>query len=126
MKKIILLFMFFLLTTSQLSAERTKKKGTDTSTQSNDNNKTYTDVSYSILIEEDFKAVMFMFRYSDNKNNAEIIQYGGYKWFKKVFEGNENVDLTVAIQPEGTGVGGNEKKRRIGANTFQVVETKTE
>ena len=52
---------------------------------------------------------MFMYRYSDNKNNAEIIQYGGYKWFKKVFEGNENVDLTVAIQPKGTGVNGNEK-----------------
>ena len=109
MKKIILLIIFFLLTISQLSAERTKKKGTDTSTQSNNNNKTYTDVSYSILIEEDFKAVMFMYRYSDNNNNAEIIQYGGYKWFKKVFEGNENIDLTVAIQPKGTGVSGNEK-----------------
>jgi len=109
MKNIILLFIFFLLTTSQLSAERTKKKGADTSTQSNNNNKTYTDESYSILIEKDFDSVMFMYRYSDNKNNAEIIQYGGYKWFKKVFEGNENVDLTVAIQPKGIGISMNEK-----------------
>ena len=108
MKKIISLFIFFLLTTSQLSAERTKKKGADT-TQSNNNNQTYTDVSYSILIEEDYESVMFMYRYSDNKNNAEIIEYGGFKWFKKVFEGNENVDLTVAIQPKGTGVSMEEK-----------------
>ena len=100
MKKMILLCIFFLLITSHLSAERTKKKGADTSTQSNDNNQTYTDVSYSILIEEDFDSVMFMYRYSDNKNNAEIIQYGGYEWFKKVLEGNENVELTVSIQPK--------------------------
>lgn len=105
----MLLFTFFLLTTSQLSAERTKKKGTDTPTQSNNNNQTYTDASYSILIEKDFASVMFMYRYSDNKNNAEIIQYGGYKWFKKVFEGNKNAELTVAIQPKGTGISGNEK-----------------
>jgi len=109
MKKLTFLCIFFLLITSHLLAERTKKKGSDTSTQSNNNNQTYTDVSYSILIEEDYESVMFMYRYSDNKNNAEIIEYGGFKWFKKVFEGNENVDLTVAIQPEGTGVGGNEK-----------------
>ena len=109
MKSVISLFIFFLLTTSHLMAERTKKKSLDSSNQSKNKNQTYTDESYSILIEEDYESVMFMYRYSDNKNNAEIIEYGGFKWFKKVFEGNEDKGLTVAIQPNGTGVSGNER-----------------
>ena len=46
------------------------------------------DSNYSLLIEEDFKDIMLVLRNSNGYVNGKIISYGGYKWFKKVYENN--------------------------------------
>ena len=40
---------------------------------------------YSILIDEDWSSVMFIYRNMDNDETGEIITYGGYKWFEETY-----------------------------------------
>jgi len=61
--------------------------------------------SYSLLIEEDFTGVMLVLRSSNGNVNGKIISYGGYKWFKKVFEINSSKEETF-IQPSNLGIDG--------------------
>ena len=45
--------------------------------------------SYSLLIEQDYKGAMLIIRNSNGLVDGKMISYGGYKWFKKVFEKNK-------------------------------------
>jgi len=38
---------------------------------------------YSMLIDEDWSSVMFIYRDMDKDETGEIITYGGYKWFEE-------------------------------------------
>jgi len=40
---------------------------------------------YSMLIDEDWSSVMFIYRNIDNDETGEIITYGGYKWFEETY-----------------------------------------
>ena len=64
-------------------------------------------INYSILIEEDFDTIMIISRYSDNTTSGKIISYGGYKWFKKVYNNSNSNNSSTYIQPAGYGVSGN-------------------
>ena len=63
------------------------------------------DSNYSLLIEEDFKDIMLVLRNSNGDVNSKIISYGGYKWFKKVYENNSSKEETF-IQPSNLGIDG--------------------
>ena len=63
------------------------------------------DSNYSLLIEEDFKDIMLVLRNSNGDVNGKIISYGGYKWFKKVYENNSSKEETF-IQPSNLGIDG--------------------
>ena len=63
------------------------------------------DSHYSLLIEEDFKDIMLVLRNSNGDVNGKIISYGGYKWFKKVYENNSSKEETF-IQPSNLGIDG--------------------
>ena len=61
--------------------------------------------SYSLLIEEDYKGAMLIIRNPNGLVDGKMISYGGYKWFKKVFEKKTNNE-EVFIQPSGLGISG--------------------
>ena len=60
--------------------------------------------SYSFFYEKDAKGSMIIF-YDEDKIFGQIIQYGGYKWFKKTFSNPD--DKTVSfVQPAHYGKSG--------------------
>ena len=65
--------------------------------------------SYSLLIEEDYKGAM---RNPNGLVDGKMISYGGYKWFKKVFEKKTNNE-EVFIQPSGLGISAKISSRRF-------------
>ena len=60
--------------------------------------------NYSLFYEEDSKAVMFIYYYED-QIFGEIIQFGGYKWFRLTYS-NEDYETSSFIQPAKFGVDG--------------------
>ena len=60
---------------------------------------------YSILIDEDWSSVMFIYRSIDNDETGEIITYGGYKWFEETYSHPLHTTTTF-IQPADIGVSG--------------------
>ena len=60
---------------------------------------------YSILIEEDWSSVMFIYRSIDNDETGEIINYGGYKWFEETYNHSSHSTNTF-IQPANIGISG--------------------
>jgi hypothetical protein len=72
---------------------------------------------YSLLIEEDGDAVMFVYRYSDKEDVGEIIQYGGYKWFNDTYSNPPDETITF-VQPGHFGVDGDMNSWMI--ERFQV------
>ena len=62
---------------------------------------------YSLFYEEDGKAIMIIY-YDDNKLFGEIIQFGGYKWFRKTYSNQSNETVSF-IQPSNLGVSGDMK-----------------
>ena len=42
--------------------------------------------NYSLLINDSYSGAMFIDRYQDGSIEGTIISYGGYKWFKEVYE----------------------------------------
>ena len=60
---------------------------------------------YSILIEEDWSSVMFIYRSTDNDETGEIINYGGYKWFEETYNHSSHSTNTF-IQPANIGISG--------------------
>ena len=63
--------------------------------------------SVSILLEQDNDTLMVIYRYPSGSDGI-IISYGGYKWFKKVYNNRTNKEETF-IQPAKFGVSGNMK-----------------
>ena len=63
--------------------------------------------SVSILLEEDHKGIMVIYRGSSGSDGI-IISYGGYKWFKEVYKNRTNNEETF-IQPDKFGVSGDMK-----------------
>ena len=63
--------------------------------------------SISILLEEDHKGIMVIYRGSSGSDGI-IISYGGYKWFKEVYKSRTNNEQTF-IQPAKFGVSGDMK-----------------
>ena len=61
---------------------------------------------YSLFYEEDATTVMII--YYDNNYKGEIIVYGGYEWFKKVYNNNSSL-LETYVQPAHYGISGNQK-----------------
>ena len=60
---------------------------------------------YSILIDEDWSSVMFIYRNIDNDETGEIITYGGYKWFEETYNHPAH-STTSFIQPADIGIDG--------------------
>ncbi len=60
---------------------------------------------YSILIDEDWSSVMFIYRSIDNDESGAIITYGGYKWFEETYS-HPSYTTTSFIQPADIGVSG--------------------
>ena len=60
---------------------------------------------YSILIDEDWSSVMFIYRNIDNDETGEIITYGGYKWFEETYN-HPSHTTTSFIQPADIGIHG--------------------
>ena len=61
---------------------------------------------YSLFYEEDTTTVMII--YYDNNYKGEIIVYGGYEWFKKVYNNNSSL-LKTYVQPAHYGIDNNQK-----------------
>ena len=61
---------------------------------------------YSLLIDEDWSSVMFIYRSMDNDETGEIITYGGYKWFEETYNHPAH-STTSFIQPADIGIDGN-------------------
>jgi len=59
---------------------------------------------YSLFYEEDGNAIMIIY-YQDKVLFGEIIQYGGYKWFKETYSNPDNRTISF-IQPGNLGVSG--------------------
>ena len=62
-------------------------------------------LSYSLLYEKDGKGAMLIY-YEDNLLFGQIIQFGGYKWFRLTYS-NADVETTSFVQPSNLGVPGN-------------------
>ena len=60
---------------------------------------------YSLLIDEDWSSVMFIYRSMDNEETGEIITYGGYKWFEETYNHSSYLTTTF-IQPADIGISG--------------------
>jgi len=60
---------------------------------------------YSILIDEDWSSVMFIYRSIDNDEIGEIITYGGYKWFEETYNHSSH-STTTFIQSADIGIKG--------------------
>ena len=60
---------------------------------------------YSMLIDEDWSSVMFIYRNMDNDETGEIITYGGYKWFEETYNHSSHT-TTSFIQPADIGIDG--------------------
>ena len=60
---------------------------------------------YSMLIDEDWSSVMFIYRNMDNDETGEIITYGGYKWFEETYN-HPSHTTTSFIQPADIGIDG--------------------
>lgn len=88
---------------SSLEADRSIKKDSKNTQGQNTKSDSNKIQSYSIFIEEDYTTSMILFRANDGFTYAEILQYGGYKWFKNVFKENEENQLIVSIQPSQYG-----------------------
>ena len=63
--------------------------------------------NYSLLINDSYSGAMFIDRFQDGSIEGTIISYGGYKWFKKVYEIKSNKEKTF-IQPSKHGIEGNQ------------------
>src|SRR5210317_831871 len=61
--------------------------------------------TYSILLEEDNSTLMVIFR-DQTGSDGLVISYGGYKWFKEVYQTKTNQEETF-IQPARLGQTGN-------------------
>ena len=61
--------------------------------------------TYSILLEEDNNTLMVIFR-DQTGSDGLVISYGGYKWFKEVYQTKTNQEETF-IQPARLGQTGN-------------------
>ena len=60
---------------------------------------------YSLLIDEDWSSVMFIYRSMDNEETGELITYGGYKWFEDTYNHSSHSTNTF-IQPADIGISG--------------------
>jgi len=60
--------------------------------------------NYSVFYEKDSKAVMFVY-YESNQIFGQIIQFGGYKWFRLTYSNNDS-ETSSFIQPSKYGVDG--------------------
>ena len=60
--------------------------------------------NYSVFYEKDSKAVMFVY-YESNQIFGQIIQFGGYKWFRLTYS-NKDSETSSFIQPSKYGVDG--------------------
>jgi hypothetical protein len=63
--------------------------------------------NYSLLINDSYNGAMFIDRFQDGSIEGTIISYGGYKWFKEVYEIKSKKEKTF-IQPSKYGIEGNE------------------
>ena len=63
--------------------------------------------NYSLLINDSYSSAMFIDRFQDGSIEGTIISYGGYKWFKEVYEIKSKKEKTF-IQPSKHGIEGNE------------------
>ena len=59
---------------------------------------------YSFLYEEDGEGAMIIY-YDGQKIFGEIIQFGGYKWFRKTYSNPSNETVSF-IQPSNLGISG--------------------
>ena len=97
MKKLILSFCFFLLFLSTVFAE-----------------------DYSLFVEEDSDSVMIIY-YNQKGFYGEIIQFGGYDWFRRTYSNPLELVATY-IQPSEFGISGDMKsymQNRYLINNFE-------
>ncbi len=62
-------------------------------------------INYSLLITDKYTSAMFIDRFQDGSIEGTIISYGGYKWFKEVYESKSEKEKTF-IQPSKYGIEG--------------------
>ena len=61
--------------------------------------------NYSLFMEEDGDGIMFLFYINPKQIFGQIVQYGGYKWFRLTYS-NPDTQTSSFLQPSNLGVSG--------------------
>ena len=61
--------------------------------------------NYSLFMEEDGDGVMYLFYINPKQIFGQIVQYGGYKWFRLTYS-NPDTETASFVQPSNLGVSG--------------------
>ena len=61
--------------------------------------------NYSLFMEEDGDGIMYLFYINPKQIFGQIVQYGGYKWFRLTYS-NPDTQTSSFLQPSNLGVSG--------------------
>jgi hypothetical protein len=79
--------------------------------------------NYSLFMEEDGDGVMYLFYINPKQIFGQIVQYGGYKWFRLTYS-NPDTETASFVQPSNLGVSGDAESWMLPRYAIDKIEYK--